>query len=117
VKLPNARDAVVPQAKIVDYLLSATHLDGRHKFAFFDRFGFSAEDWQSLAEVLHAHPLEHEVSKEEPSLYGMRYVVDGIITAPDGRQPWLRSVWFVDSQDKAQIPRFVSAYPLRRTKK
>ncbi len=115
-KLPNAENAELSRAKVVDYLLSKSHLDGRHKAVFFERFGFSAEDWQALADVLRRHPLEYEVSGKEPSRYGMRYAVDGIITAPDGRQPWLRTVWFVDNKDEKQIPRFVSAYPLKRTR-
>lgn len=51
-KLPNAEDAVVPEAKIAHYLLSPTHRDGRHKAAFFLRFGFSAEAWPVLASVV-----------------------------------------------------------------
>ena len=115
-KRPNVNNVVVSQAKIVDYLLSNTHLDGRHKATFFVRFGFSVEDWRSLANALCAHALENDISKEELSRYGTRYVVDGIITTADGRQPWLRSVWFIDNHDEDQIPRFVSAYPLKRMK-
>jgi hypothetical protein len=31
---------VITREKIVDYLLSDTHHDGRHEAAFFKRFGF-----------------------------------------------------------------------------
>ncbi len=115
-KIPNVKCAVVPQSKVVDYLLSRTHPVGRHKAEFFESFGFSNENWKTLAEVLQSHPQKHEVFRHTPSPYGMRYLVDGIILAPDGRQPMLRSVWFVDSEDEAEIPRFVSAYPIKRSK-
>ena len=43
--LPNLEKAVVSRVKVCDYLLSETHRDGRHKAAFFHRFGFLADDW------------------------------------------------------------------------
>jgi hypothetical protein len=48
-KLPNLENAQIPPAKITDYLLSFTHRDGRHKAAFFTRFGFSADNWEIMA--------------------------------------------------------------------
>jgi hypothetical protein len=48
VKLPNHEHAVVPRAKILDYLLSDSHRDGQHKAAFFKRFGFAAEPGKGL---------------------------------------------------------------------
>jgi hypothetical protein len=51
-KLPNLDKAVVSEAKVAGYLLSATHRDGRHKAAFFVRFGFRSEAWQELAGAL-----------------------------------------------------------------
>ena len=38
VKLPNHASAVVPREKIVDYLLSVTHCEGRGKALFFAQF-------------------------------------------------------------------------------
>lgn len=43
-KLPNVGGAVVAQEKIIDYLLSDTHRDGRHKAVFFKRFGFTIQE-------------------------------------------------------------------------
>jgi len=42
-KLPNHEKAVVPKAKITDYLLSLSHRDGCSKAKFFMLFGFSPE--------------------------------------------------------------------------
>jgi hypothetical protein len=109
-KLPQYDRALVPREKITDYLLSETHLDGRHKARFFTLFGFVAESWEILAEALRQHAAAHEVARVEDSPFGMRYVVEGIITTPAGRTPLVRSVWFVRHGE--ETPRFVTAYPL-----
>jgi len=111
-KLPNQHLAQVPREKVADYLLSTNHRDGRHKAAFFNGFGFEAENWQLLAAALRQHVADHGVSKDEAAQFGRRYVVDGIMAMPDGRTAMLRSVSFVDFGE--DVPRFVTAYPLRR---
>jgi hypothetical protein len=114
-KLPNYEDAIIPQAKITEYLLSFTHRDGRSKANFFHRFGFSIAEWKTLATALQQHAAENPVTKTEPSRFGTRYVIDGIIRTPDGRTPTIRAVWFVDQGGRA--PRFATAYPLSRRDK
>jgi uncharacterized protein DUF6883 len=111
-KVPNLEMAVVPATKITDYLLSETHPDGKHKARFFQAFGFLLDNWQALEHVVRQHVFDHEVTKVEPSASGTRYVVEGIITAPDGRSPLIRTVWFVRNEE--EMPQFVTAYPLRR---
>jgi hypothetical protein len=44
-RLLHRQRAVIPEAKIGEYLLSTSHPYGRHKAAFFQRFGFSTESW------------------------------------------------------------------------
>ena len=109
-KLPNFENAIIPQAKIAEYLLSPTHRDGRTKAEFFTRFGFSRENWEEMASALRQHSAEHEVTKIDRSRFGIRYVIDGIIRTPDGRTPNIRTVWFIETG--GQIARFATAYPL-----
>lgn len=111
-RLPNHQLAVVHRAKVVDYLLSDAHHDGRHKAAFFKRFGFAVESWEGLAQALRQHATKHDVTKVETSRYGHRYIVEGIIHSPDTRNPLIRAVWFVETDE--ETPHFVTAYPLRR---
>src|SRR5947207_1498261 len=87
-KMPNLDQAVVPEPKVANYLLSETHRDGRHKAAFFVRFGFKAEAWQELAAALLNHARMYDVVREESSPFCVRYVIEGAMPAPDGRQPW-----------------------------
>ncbi len=109
-RLPNYDKAIVPREKIVDYLLSFTHRDGRSKAIFFSGFGFSADAWQTLADALRRHAVANEVAKIEATPFGTRYVVEGELAAPDGRTPLVRVVWFVDTGEDA--PRLATAYPL-----
>ena len=111
-KLPNAHQARIERAKVINYLLSTSHPDGQSKAAFFSRFGFEAGQWQSFAEALRDHGANNEITEMTVSSYGTRYSVDGIIETPDGRNPDVRTVWIIDTADSA--PRLVTAYPLGR---
>ena len=110
-KLPNVEQAIVPPEKVRDYLLSPTHRDGRGKAGFFARFGFSRAEWENLAMALRAHAATHEVAKIEASQFGARYVVEGTLASPDGRNPQVRAVWFIETD--ATAPRLATAYPLK----
>jgi hypothetical protein len=68
------------------------------------------ENWHTLADSLANHAKTNEVAKVESTLFGMRYVIEGLLQTPVGRTPMVRSVWFIDSGET--IPRFVTAYPL-----
>jgi len=109
-KLPNHDKAIIPQAKIADYLLSLTHRDGKSKAKFFRASGFSPPEWETMAEALKHHAAVHKLSKIETSPFGMRYVIEGEILTPDNRNPEIRSVWFI--RTGSDIPYFVTAYPL-----
>ena len=110
-QLPNSRSAHVTQEKVVEYLLSSTHADGQMKARFFIAHGFSVEAWQQFAQTLVMHAQEHPVARVEPSAFGVRYVVEGILHTPDGRKPLVRTVWFIETDET--IPRVVTAYPLK----
>ena len=111
-KLPFADRAIVPERKVTAYLLSATHPTGRHKAAWLTKYGFAVEGWEALAGALKRHADMHEVVRTEDSLFGMRYVIEGPLETPDGRNPRARSVWFMESGES--VPHFVTMYPLRR---
>lgn len=110
-KLPNLQHAVVPREKIVDYLLSSMHRDGRYKAAFFTAFGFTSDDWELFAKALRQHATDHDVSRSEQSPYGIRHIVEGTIESPDGRNPSIRVIWFVEKGENN--PRLATAYPLK----
>jgi hypothetical protein len=109
--LPHIDVALIPQKKIVNYLLSQTHDSGRDKAIFFWRFGFTPEAREVLAQALRQHAAQHKIAKIETSPFGKRYVVEGPLQTPSGRAPQIRAVWFIDTGETA--PRFVTAYPLK----
>ena len=110
-KLPRATRARVDGGKIVGYLLSPHHPDGRSKAAFFGAFGFSLVRWELFAAALRDQGARGEVTAIATSEYGTRYSVDGIIETPDGRNPRVRTVWIIDEDRE---PRLITAHPLRR---
>lgn len=111
-KLPNYKNAVISQTKITGYLLSIKHRNGRSKAEFFTQFGFSYDAWEDLVKALLQHAADNDVTKIEDSLFGTRYIIEGLLFALGGRQAIIRSVWFIETGE--DIPRFVTAYPLQR---
>lgn len=111
-KLPLADEAEVPREKIVLHLLNPEHRAGKGKARFFANHGFNVDHWEAFAEVLRQHAREHEITKEETTPLGVRFVVEGDMTMPDGVVAGVRAVWFIERGERA--PRLVTAYPLKR---
>ena len=111
-KLPDVEKAEVPEAKVVRYLLSTTHRAGKSKASFFIGFGFDADRWEELARALKQHAVDNDISLEEKTTFGTRYVIEGLLKAPDGTWLNVRSAWFID--DEGDRPRFITAHPLKR---
>ncbi len=109
-KISNASIAVVRESKVTDYLLSSEHELGRFKEAFFRAFGFSRDQWETLQEALLSHVRLYDTTAEELTPYGVKYIVEGPISSPDGRDPLVRSIWIIRAGQR--IPEFVTAYPL-----
>ena len=104
--------ALVPQDKITKYLLSSSHPAGRGKAAFFAAVGFTVGNWQELAAALIRHAADNDVVTAEPSRFGTRYAVEGALHTPDGSNPTVRAVWFVE-EGRASA-RLVTAYPCEK---
>ena len=111
-KLPLVDRAEINEAKIVKYLLSTTHRAGKSKATFFMEFRFDPQRWQELAIALKEHAIDNEITREEKTIFGIRYVIEGLLKAPDGRRLNVRTAWFIDDDD--EVPRFITAHPLRR---
>jgi len=109
--LPNAERAIVARGKVVDYLLSEVHPDGRGKARFFAAHGFSTANWETLAAALQNHANAHGVAGKVQTPFGDRYVVEGEFLSPDGRKPLVRTVWFIRTGH--EVPELVTAYPMK----
>jgi hypothetical protein len=92
-RLPHLDHAVVPEAKIVNYLLSARHTGGRAKARFLESFGFRAQEWHTLRDAVIAHAVLNDITASHQTRFGTRHEIDGPLPTPDGRAPMVRVVW------------------------
>lgn len=99
--------------KLVDYLLDLSHPRGGSKARFFLTFGFSRDRPMELADALADHVLRTEGRPQNLTENGpTKLVFEGRLRAPNGREPWVRSVWQVEADG---VARLVTVVPLRRT--
>jgi hypothetical protein len=107
-RLPHLDRAVVPEAKIANYLLSVSHSSGRAKARFLKSFGFRAQDWLELREAIIAHARANDIIASHRTRFGTRYEIDGPLPRST---PVVRVVWFVEPLEN--IPRLVTLVPRR----
>jgi hypothetical protein len=107
VYLPYLAQAVIEEPKITRYLLL-----NPSKAGFFLAFGFTVPRWDILRDALLSHVATHEVTRQAPAADGMKYVIEGALVTPDGRNPGVRAVWFIRAGETT--PRFVSSDPLKK---
>ncbi len=53
------------------------------------------------------------IDEIEKPPFGIRITIVGPLISPDGRNPIIKTGWFIDSNDKNNIPRFITAVPLK----
>src|SRR5262245_52635440 len=108
-QLPNGLQASIPSEKLRAYLLSETHAVGKATATFFRALGCDETNIpllkQELLPLAHSAPV-HEVV---PSPHGVKYIIAGVLEAPRGAAPRLRTVWILATGETH--PRFVTAYP------
>ncbi|GAB2568889.1 DUF6883 domain-containing protein [Spirosoma areae] len=107
--VPYAHNAEIPDRKLTGYLLDHAHPQNNGKAAFYEIVGFTKENSDELRTALLSHVLTYEVAKFIQTDFGIRYVVEGWMQCPNGKQYPMRSVWFIDNGEK--IPKLVTAYP------
>jgi hypothetical protein len=107
---PGPNFAIIDEDKLTRYLLASDHPAGRGKAAFFDRFGFRIDAIQILRQALLRHARSARVLAVGETRFGRKYILEGRLTAPDGRRPVVRAVWFVRAGEVHA--RLVTAYPV-----
>ena len=108
-KIPNAEHAIIEREKVADYLLNSGHPDNGGKAPYFVASGFHRDAWEVFAEALRNLAVTGEIAKSLDSPHGMKYLLDGEIETPAGRQVSLRTIWILDSG--SDTPRLVTAFP------
>jgi hypothetical protein len=102
-RLPNAERAFVEEPKL-GYLLRVEEKGG-----FFGAIDFSVREPDALRRSLLGHAREGSVVHTLRTPFGVKYVLDGPLKSPDGRDPETRSVWILEHG--SDRPRFLTAYP------
>jgi hypothetical protein len=108
-KLPNIDAVIVEDAKLTEYLLNPAHPRGAAKANFLARFGFSAERPEQAREAFLEHARQYDFSASQQTRFGVIFEVDGPLPSPDGRNPYVRTVWMLD--DGATAPRLITMVP------
>ena len=83
--------------KVWDYLLNPDHPIGGAKARFFLGVGYSRPQAEQLIADLIRHGHQGTVTEEKQSPYGIKFVVDGPLLAPNGGAYPLRTVWLEQS--------------------
>lgn len=107
-KLPYLEQALVPDAKLVNYLLDPLHPKGRSKAVFFLRLGFARERPDELRQALLEVAARTEM-EEITYPYGLKYTGIALLRTPRGTEVAVRTVWVL--LDGLPPPLFVTAYP------
>jgi len=92
-RLPNVVAAVVPDAKVRDYLLNDQHIGNGGKAVFFRQLGYDPSSWPLLQAALLEHPTRNFVVRLTTGIYGTTYEVRCELRSPHGRSNCVRSFW------------------------
>jgi hypothetical protein len=107
--LPNAERAIIDAEKVYGYILSFAHPVGRFKAAFFQKLGYSAENWEAFEHQLRELILSQDATRVEESRYGQKFVVEGPLAGSSGETVQIVTVWVILKGE--DVPRFITAYP------
>jgi hypothetical protein len=107
-RLPNAENAIITEAKLRAYLLNPNHPDNAGKARVFQALGYSRDEWQLLASDLREQHLPQDATESRPNREGRTYTIIARLTGPAGSAT-IKSVWQIDFG--TEVPRFITAYP------
>ena len=98
-QLPGFAEAIVPDEKILDFLLNPDHPIGKHRARWLAGFGFRREAWRA------------RVVRREQTEFGLKYTAIGPLRSPDGRDPVAETTWKIEVESGQARPRLVTLVP------
>ena len=108
-KLPNAVNAIIEEAKLVDYLLNSNHRRGGSKARLLISLGYSAQDWKRLDDDVRQQHLAADIVEQRDTAWGQRYDIVAPLTGPTGDTVMFHSIWQIDLG--SDQPRLITMYP------
>jgi hypothetical protein len=106
-KLPTA--AIIPRAKLIDYLLLPKHKNDKSEFLA--QAGFTQNNLEALEAALRRLIAENEADSDRVDEYGVFYRVEGKLHGPDGKLAVV-TIWIL--QKASNEYRFVTLKPVRQ---
>jgi hypothetical protein len=108
VRLPRAREATIPTAKLVSYALDPSHERGRHKARVFaSALGITTSDWRYLHDQILEKLPEGEVTSTHITPFGIAYEVILMIDGLNGRTAPVITTWMIANN---ATPRLTSTW-------
>ena len=106
--LPAGEQAVVEDAKLLDYVLNPEHPVGRHHAGLFERLlGISRVNYEVLKEQLVHAAMSVEVAPGRPSPFGDKFEMRFLVHGPLGTRRVL-AVWM--REEGQTSPRLITCY-------
>ncbi len=109
-RLPPDSILEIEDKKILNYLLDKNHPDGKAKAEFFYANGITQESIKELEELLKQQAKNEEVSKEQSTPFGKKFIFESPIEFPSGKTHQIRSVWLLNQSEN--VIKFVTAYKI-----
>jgi len=108
VLLPAGEQAVVEDAKLLDYVLNPEHPVGRHHAGLFERLlGITRVNFEVLKDQLLQAAMIVEVEPGRPSPFGEKFEMRCPVRGPLGTRPVL-AVWM--REEGQASPRLITCY-------
>ena len=109
-KLPRGNEALIDPRKLLDYVLSTEHDDGKHKAKLFrELLGIGVDDVQELINALREAAASGTANLGRLDHYGQRFTVDFEYAGPAG-SAMVRSAWIIKMENP--VPELVTCYIL-----
>ena len=102
----------MPPLKVTHYLLNPNSDDGKSKCAYLMTYGFGLHNPNDLALSLYLHADKANFVGIKSTPWGLKFLFDGPIPAPNGLDAWLLTVWQVKAGSDGTAL-FVTSRPSR----
>lgn len=106
-------DALIPKAKLTDYLLKKREEDDKSKFLA--QGGFTVENTNDLEIAIRQLVKTNDAVKDRTDQYGDYYRVEGDLIGTNGRNLGVVTIWIIQASFDSKF-RFVTLKPKRKAR-
>lgn len=115
-KLPNYKNAVIPDKKLTDYALNKNHPIGKNKAIAFEKYlGYNIDNREMLLTEVQNGLKNNIASKRAETAYGTPFEVRMLITGANGKKAHIKTAWILDKESNK--PRLTSIYVDEKVRK